>query len=291
MKAFIFPGQGSQFPGMGKNIYDQYAESHPYFEEANEILGFNIQNIMFEGSKEDLKRTAVTQPAVFLYSYLSYVTMPDRPLPGAMAGHSLGELTALVSAEVLSFSDGLDLVKSRANAMQKACEAKKSTMAAIVGLEDQKVRSICSDINDDVVAANFNCPGQVVISGSESGVQLAMEKLKSEGAKRALPLAVGGAFHSAFMSPAEEELKEKIQSISFSIPSCPIYQNVDAKPHEIPQKIQENLISQLTSPVLWTQTMNHMLSDGIDDFIEFGGKVLSGFVKRVDRQIPTLQIM
>lgn len=290
MKAFVFPGQASQFPGMGKNIYVQYSDSHPFFEEANEILGFDIKKIMFEGTAEELKQTDVTQPAVFLYSYLAYATKEDKPVAGAMAGHSLGEFTALVASGALTFSDGLRLVKSRANAMQKACEVEQSTMAAIVGLEDDVVRKICQDIPESVIAANFNCPGQVVISGSQAGVEKAMEKLKSEGAKRALPLAVGGAFHSKFMKPAEDELREQIESTPFSVPSCPIYQNVDARPHTGPEEIQLNLISQLTSPVLWTQTMEHMIQDGVDEFIECGGKVLSGFVKRVDRRFPTQQI-
>src|SRR6056297_889788 len=290
MKAFVFPGQASQFPGMGKNIYDQYSDSHAFFEEANDILGFDIKKIMFEGSTDELKQTDVTQPAVFLYSYLSYAMKEGKPKPGAMAGHSLGEITALVASGALTFNDGLRLVKSRANAMQKACELENSSMAAIVGLSDEAVRKVCHDIRKSVIAANFNCPGQVVISGSQVGVEIAIEKLKSEGAKRALPLAVGGAFHSRFMKPAEDDLREKIKSTSFSAPSCPIYQNVDAKPHIDPEEIQDNLISQLTSPVLWTQTMEQMISDGVDEFIECGGKVLSGFVKRVDRKFPTQQI-
>lgn len=290
MKAFIFPGQASQFPGMGKNIYEQFSSSHVFFEEASDILGFDIKQIMFQGAASELKQTEVTQPAVFLYSYLTYAMEPDRPKPGAMAGHSLGEYTALVASGALSFSDGLKLVKTRANAMQKACDAEESTMAAIVGLENKVIESICQNINEPVIAANFNCPGQVVISGSKKGIDQAIDELKKAGAKRAIPLAVSGAFHSSFMKPAENELAKEIQSISFSDPVCPIYQNVDAKAHSVATEIKQNLIFQLTSPVLWTQTMEQMMADGVDEFIECGGKVLSGFVKRVDRGFPTRQI-
>ena len=290
MKAYIFPGQASQFPGMGKDIFERFSASHAYFDLANEILGFNLKDIMFEGSASDLKETAVTQPAVFLYSYLAFLMTEDKPTPGAMAGHSLGEITALVASGVLSYENGLKLVKNRAEAMQKACEVQDSTMAAVLGLSENEVREVCANIDDEVVPANFNCPGQIVISGSLEGIDVAIEELKKTGAKRALPIAVGGAFHSKFMKPAEDQLKKSINGISFSKPLCPIYQNVDAKPHTDPNKIKENLILQLTAPVLWTQTMESMIDDGVDEFIECGGKVLSGFVKRVDRRFPTRQL-
>lgn len=290
MKAYVFPGQASQFPGMGKEIYSEYPQSHDYFERANQVMGFDLMRVMFEGSDEDLKETLVTQPSVFLYSYLSYITKDNIPESGCMAGHSLGEITALVAAEALSFYDGIRLVKARAEAMQKACDLENSTMAAIVGLKDEEVKDICESIDDIVVAANYNCPGQVVISGTESGIEKAIDQLKKAGAKRAIPLAVGGAFHSELMKPAEDELAKVISEVDFSRPKCPIYQNVDAKPHINPEEIQSNLIAQLTSPVLWTQTMNQMIEDGVDEFIECGGKVLSGFVKRVDRSFPTRQL-
>lgn len=291
MKAFVFPGQASQFPGMGKNIYDQYSNSHAYFEKANDILGFNLTELMFLGTASDLKETAVTQPAVFLYSYLAFLMNENKPTPGTMAGHSLGEITALVASRVLSYEEGLGLVKHRAEAMQKACEVEDSTMAAVLGLSENEVRKVCANIDEDVVPANYNCPGQIVISGSRKGIDQAIQELKNTGAKRALPIAVGGAFHSKFMKPAEDQLMDSINDISFSKPICPIYQNVDAKPHTDPKQIKENLILQLTSPVLWTQTMENMITDGVDEFIECGGKVLSGFVKRVDRRFPTRQLL
>jgi [acyl-carrier-protein] S-malonyltransferase len=290
MKAYVFPGQASQFKCMGKDLFRDFPQSRDYFDLANQVMGFDLKNIMFEGSDEELKETLVTQPSVFLYSYLSYIVKDDLPKAGCMAGHSLGEITALVASEALSFSDGIRLVKARAEAMQKACELQKGTMAAIVGLDNEVVNEICESINDIVVAANFNCPGQVVISGSDPGINAAIIHLKEAGAKRAIPLAVGGAFHSELMKPAEDELAKVIREINFSSPKCPIYQNVDAKPHNRPEEIQSNLVAQLTSPVLWTQTMNQMMEDGVDEFIECGGKVLSGFVKRVNRRFPTRQI-
>ncbi|HEY4651284.1 MAG TPA: ACP S-malonyltransferase [Pontibacter sp.] len=283
MKAYVFPGQGSQFVGMGKDLYEQHEEAKQLFDKANEILGFNITEIMFNGTDEELKQTKVTQPAIFLHSVAQAAVAKDFA-PDMVAGHSLGEFSALVASKVLSFEDGLRLVSKRALAMQAACEANPSTMAAILGLEDEKVEEICASIDEVVVAANYNCPGQLVISGSNKGIEIACEKMKEAGAKRALPLPVGGAFHSPLMKPAEEELAKAINETTFSQGICPVYQNVDAKPHTDPAEIKENLIKQLTAPVRWTQSVQQMIADGATHFVECGpGKVLQGLVKKIDR--------
>lgn len=283
MKAYIFPGQGSQFVGMGKDLYEQDPKAKKLFEKANDILGFNITNIMFEGSDEDLKQTKVTQPAVFLHSVIS--ALCSGIVPDMVAGHSLGEFSALVVSGALSFEDGLKLVSTRAHAMQKACEATPSTMAAILALSDEKVEEACKEISkpgDVVIPANFNCPGQVVISGNIDAVNKACEELKAAGAKRALVLKVSGAFHSPLMQPAKEELQQAIESVEFKTPECPIYQNVDAKAHTNPEEIKGNLIAQLTSPVRWTQEVQQMVADGATEFIECGpGKVLQGLVGKI----------
>ena len=289
MKAYVFPGQGSQFIGMGKDLYDNSPLAKELFEKANEILGFRITDIMFEGTDEELKQTKVTQPAIFLHSVVLAKTLGDDFKPEAVAGHSLGEFSALVANGVLTFEDGLKLVSQRALAMQKACEVIPSTMAAILSLEDDVVEKICAEIDGVVVPANYNCPGQLVISGTVDAITIACEKLTEAGARRALVLPVGGAFHSPLMEPAREELKEAILNTTFSHPTCPIYQNVTASAITDATQIQENLIAQLTAPVKWTQTMQNMLADGVTSVTEVGpGKVLQGLFKKVDRQLETV---
>ncbi|MBD1427463.1 ACP S-malonyltransferase [Sphingobacterium arenae] len=286
--AYIFPGQGAQFVGMGQDLYNLNEETKSLFEQANDILGFRITDIMFSGTDEDLKQTKVTQPAIFLHSVILAKALGDSFQPAMVAGHSLGEFSALVAAGALSFEDGLKLVAKRANAMQKACEAQPSTMAAILGLEDETVEKICAQVEDVVVAANYNCPGQLVISGTIEGVDKACVLLTEAGAKRALKLNVGGAFHSPLMEPAKVELQEAIEETEIKSPICPIVQNVDAKPYTDPAQIKANLIAQLTGAVRWTQTVQQMLADGIEAFVEVGpGNVLQGLVKKVDRSVPT----
>ncbi len=283
--AYIFPGQGAQFVGMGQDLYNLNEESKALFEKANDILGFRITDIMFNGTDEDLKQTNVTQPAIFLHSVILAKALGDKFQPAMVAGHSLGEFSALVAAGALSFEDGLKLVSQRANAMQKACELQPSTMAAILGLDDETVEKICAQVEEVVVAANYNCPGQLVISGSIEGIDKACALLTEAGAKRALKLNVGGAFHSPLMEPAKVELQAAIEATAIQSPICPIYQNVDAKAYTDPQEIKANLIAQLTGAVRWTQTVQNMLADGAESFVEVGpGNVLQGLVKKVDRQ-------
>ena len=287
MKAYVFPGQGAQFVGMGKELYESSEEAKSYFDKADKILGFSITEIMFNGSDEDLKETKVTQPAVFLHSVIRALTLNDFK-PEMVAGHSLGEFSALVANQALTFEDGLRLVAKRADAMQKACEENPSTMAAILGMEDETVAAICASIDEVVVPANYNCPSQIVISGSNAGVDIACEKLTEAGARRALKLNVGGAFHSPLMEPAKIELEKAIHATTVSKPICPIYQNVTAQVVSNPDIIKSNLIAQLTAPVKWTQTVNQMLRDGATSFTEVGpGRVLSGLIKKVNRQIET----
>lgn len=281
-KAYIFPGQGSQFPGMAKDLYENNPLAKEMLEKANSILGFRITDIMFSGTEEELKQTNVTQPAIFLHSVVLAATQGDSFKPDMVAGHSLGEFSALVANKTLSFEDALVLVSKRAMAMQKACETNPSTMAAVLGMDDAKVEEICASINDIVVAANYNCPGQLVISGTVSGVTKACELLKAAGAKRALLLPVGGGFHSPCMEPARVELEAAIKATNFKTPVCPVYQNVNAKPVSDPVEIQKNLIAQLTAPVRWTQTIQNMVADGATSFVEVGpGKVLQGLVKKI----------
>ncbi len=285
MKAFVFPGQGAQFSGMGKDLYESNPLAKELFDKADEILGFEITKIMFEGTDEELRQTKVTQPAVFLHSVISAYCMGDAFQPEMTAGHSLGEFSALVAAGALSFEDGLKLVSQRAMAMQKACEAAPSTMAAIIGLADETIEQICGEVSapgNVVVPANYNCPGQVVISGNIDAVNAACEKLKAAGAKRALPLNVGGAFHSPLMQPAKDELQAAIEATEFHAPKCPVYQNVDGKAHTEPEDIKQNLIAQLTAPVRWTLEVQNMIADGATDFTECGpGKVLQGLVAKI----------
>jgi len=289
MKAFVFPGQGAQFVGMGRDLYESNPLAKKLFDEADEILGYKITDIMFEGTDEQLKETKVTQPAVFLHSVISALCMGEAFQPDMVAGHSLGEFSALTAAGALSFEDGLKLVYARAMAMQKACEKQPGTMAAIIALPDEKIEEVCASVNTDgkvCVAANYNCPGQLVISGSVEAVNEACEKLKEAGAKRALVLKVGGAFHSPLMQPAKEELQEAIEKTEIKAPKCPIYQNVDGKAHTDPQEIKTNLIAQLTSPVKWTQCVQNMVSAGADDFTECGpGKALQGMIAKIDRNV------
>jgi len=288
MKAYVFPGQGAQFTGMGKDLYEQSVVAKELFEKANSILGFRITDIMFEGTAEDLKETKVTQPAVFLHSVILAKTLSDFQ-PDMVAGHSLGEFSALVANETLSFEDGLLLVSKRAKAMQKACELAPSTMAAVLGLDDRIVEEVCDNIAGVVVAANYNCPGQLVISGETQAVETACEAMKAAGAKRALLLPVGGAFHSPMMEPAREELAAAIEATHFSTPICPVYQNVTASAVSDPNEIKKNLITQLTAPVRWTQSVQQMIADGATSFTEVGpGKVLVGLVNKINRDVETI---
>ena len=286
MKAFVFPGQGAQFVGMGKDLYEGSAEAKEMFEKANDILGFRITDLMFDGTEDDLKQTKVTQPAVFLHSVILAKTLGEEFKPAMVAGHSLGEVSALTAAGALKFEDALKLVSARARAMQKACEIKPSTMAAVLALPDEKVEEICNGIDGVVVAANYNCPGQVVISGEVEAVNAACEAAKAAGAKRALVLKVGGGFHSPMMEPARQELAEAIAATEFSTPVCPVYQNVDARPHTDPEEIKQNLIAQLTAPVRWTQSVQNMIADGATEFISVGpGSVLSGLISKISRDV------
>lgn len=289
MKAYVFPGQGSQFEGMGKDLYESSADARRLFEEANDILGYRLSDVMFEGSAEDLKQTRITQPAIFVHSIVKAHLAGDSFQPDVVAGHSLGEFSALVAAGALTMADGLRLVQQRALAMQSACEAVESTMAAILGLDDEVVEKVCAEIKETVVPANYNAPGQLVISGTLKGVEEAVTKLEATGAKRAVILQVGGAFHSPLMQPAQDQLEQAIAATPFKTPRCPVYQNVTALPEKDPSVIRQNLIKQLTAPVRWTQTMLNMIEGGVTEFVEVGGsgKVLQGLVKKIDRRFPT----
>lgn len=289
MKAFVFPGQGAQFVGMGKDLYEASPVAKEMFEKANEILGFRITDLMFNGTDEDLRQTKVTQPAIFLHSVILAKTLGAEFAPDMVAGHSLGEFSALVAAEALSFEDGLRLVYKRALAMQQACEMEPSTMAAVLALPDEKVEEICASITDEVVVpANYNCPGQIVISGSIEGIEKACDLLLTAGAKRALKLSVGGAFHSPLMEPAKAELEKAINETTFAKPICPVYQNVSTIAEMEPETIKKNLIAQLTAPVKWTQSVEHMIADGATEFVELGpGNVLQGLIKKINRQVVT----
>lgn len=289
MKAYVFPGQGSQFVGMGKDLYDKYPLAKDLFDQADDILGFKITDVMFAGTDEQLKATKVTQPAVFLHSVISAMCLCDGEKPAMTAGHSLGEFSALVYSKALSFEDGLRLVAARANAMQKACDANPGTMAAIIALPDEKIEEICKKVSGNgnvVVPANYNCPGQLVISGNLDAVGMACDELKAAGAKRALVLKVGGAFHSPLMQQAKDELQAAIEKTHFTVPECPVYQNVDAQPHTDPKEIEANLIAQLTSPVRWTSSVQNMIAAGADKFVECGpGKALRGMIGRINRNV------
>lgn len=286
MKAFVFPGQGAQFVGMGKDLYENNQMAHDLFEKANEILGFRITDLMFEGTEEDLRQTKVTQPAIFLHSVILAKTLGEEFKPDMVAGHSLGEFSALVAAGALSFEEGLKLVAARAMAMQKACEVTPSTMAAVLALPNEKVEEICATVDDVVAPANYNCPGQVVISGTVTGIDAVCPLLLEAGAKRAMKLKVGGAFHSPLMQPAQEELAAAIEKAEFATPVCPVYQNVDAKPHTDPAEIKANLIAQLTAPVRWTQSVQSMVADGLTEVVELGpGAVLQGLVRKIDASV------
>lgn len=286
MKAYVFPGQGAQFVGMGKDLYDNNETAHELFEKANEILGFRITDLMFNGTEEDLRQTKVTQPAIFLHSIILAKSLGENFKPDMVGGHSLGEFSALVAAGALSFEEGLRLVSKRAHAMQRACELKPSTMAAVLALPNEKVEELCAEVDDVVAPANYNCPGQVVISGTIEGIDKACAKMLENGAKRAMKLKVGGAFHSPLMAPAQEELEEAIKAAKFEKPICPVYQNVDGAAHTDPEEIKANLIKQLTAPVRWTQEAEAMIAAGADEFIELGpGKVLQGLVKKTNRDV------
>ncbi len=288
MKAYVFPGQGAQFVGMGKDLYDNNEEARAMFEKANEVLGFRITDLMFAGTEDDLKQTKVTQPAIFLHSVILAKSLGNDFKPDMVAGHSLGEFSALVAAGALSFEEGLKLVAARAQAMQKACEARPSTMAAVLALPDEKIEALCAEVDDVVAPANYNCPGQVVISGTIEGIDAACEKMLAAGAKRALKLKVGGAFHSPLMQPAQDELAAAIEAAEFQTPVCPVYQNVDGKPHTDPAEIKANLLKQLTAPVRWTQDVQAMVADGATEFVELGpGSVLQGLVKKISREVAT----